>query len=49
MDDYISKPVDLDDLDATLKRWTQTSSSGATVAGLRVNCGNEHSRNGHRN
>jgi two-component system, sensor histidine kinase len=29
MDDYISKPVDIDDLDATLKRWTQASSAGA--------------------
>jgi signal transduction histidine kinase/CheY-like chemotaxis protein len=29
MDDYISKPVDLDDLDATLRRWTQASSTGA--------------------
>ena len=36
MDDYISKPVDLDDLDATLKRWTQASASGATVAGEHV-------------
>ena len=34
MDDYISKPVDLDDLDATLKRWTHASASGATVRGL---------------
>ena len=34
MDDYISKPVDLDDLDATLKRWARTSASGATVGGL---------------
>ena len=49
MDDYISKPVDLDDLDATLKRWTRTSASGATVPGSPVNCGNEHLRNGHRN
>jgi CheY-like chemotaxis protein len=29
MDDYISKPVDMDDLDAMLKRWTQASSAGA--------------------
>ena len=28
MDDYISKPVDLEDLDATLKRWTQAPSGG---------------------
>ncbi len=28
MDGYITKPVDLDDLDATLKRWTQASSAG---------------------
>jgi signal transduction histidine kinase/CheY-like chemotaxis protein len=29
MDDYIGKPVDLDDLDSTLRRWTQASSAGA--------------------
>lgn len=29
MDDYIGKPVDIDDLDATLRRWTQASSVGA--------------------
>ncbi|HVB79275.1 MAG TPA: ATP-binding protein [Candidatus Binataceae bacterium] len=29
MDDYISKPVDLDDLGATLKRWTRASSAGS--------------------
>ncbi len=29
MDDYISKPVDIDDLDATLRHWTQASSDGA--------------------
>jgi len=28
MDDYISKPVDIDDLDATLRHWTQASSAG---------------------
>jgi CheY-like chemotaxis protein len=27
MDDYIGKPVDIDDLDATLKRWTQASAA----------------------
>ena len=49
MDDYISKPVDLDDLEATLKRWARTSASGATVAGLPVNCGSDDLRNGYRN
>jgi len=49
MDDYISKPVDLDDLEATLKRWARTSASGATVAGLLVNCRDEKLRNGYRN
>jgi CheY-like chemotaxis protein len=39
MDDYISKPVDLDDLDATLKRWTQVSSASANDG---------HSRDGHQ-
>jgi len=29
MDDYISKPVDMNDLDATLKRWTRASTVGA--------------------
>ncbi len=28
MDDFINKPVDVDDLRATLKRWTQASSAG---------------------
>jgi signal transduction histidine kinase/CheY-like chemotaxis protein len=28
MDDYIGKPVDIDDLAATLKRWTQATSVG---------------------
>jgi signal transduction histidine kinase/CheY-like chemotaxis protein len=37
MDDYIGKPVDIDDLDATLKRWTQALSARAS---------DEHSRNG---
>jgi len=49
MDDYISKPVDLDYLEATLKRWARTSASGATVAGLLVNCRDEKLRNGYRN
>jgi CheY-like chemotaxis protein/two-component sensor histidine kinase len=30
MDDYIGKPVDMDDLDATLKRWTRASSVDAS-------------------
>jgi CheY-like chemotaxis protein len=53
MDDYISKPVDVDDLDATLKRWTQASSPVADE-GCSHN-GDAHSRvtdapsrNGHR-
>ena len=29
MDDYISKPVEVDDLGATLRRWTQASSASA--------------------
>ena len=29
MDDYLSKPVDIDHLDATLKRWLWASSAGA--------------------
>ncbi|MGH7913640.1 MAG: ATP-binding protein [Candidatus Binataceae bacterium] len=37
MDDYISKPVDIDDLDATLKRWTQASPVGATRNDSRAN------------
>jgi len=37
MDDYIGKPVDIDDLDAILKRWTQALSARAS---------DEHSRNG---
>jgi DNA-binding response OmpR family regulator len=45
MDDYISKPVDIDDLDATLKRWTRASSAG-TDEGARAT--DTHSRNGDR-
>ena len=54
MDDYISKPVDMDDLDATLKRWTQASSAGAKNDGASRASENAsrasdvHSRNGHR-
>ena len=54
MDDYISKPVDMDDLDATLKRWTQASSAGANKDGASRASENAspasdvHSRNGHR-
>lgn len=44
MDDYISKPVDIDDLDAMLKRWTQASSARATEDIARAN--GEASRNG---
>jgi len=40
MDDYIGKPVDIDDLDAILKRWTQALSARAS---------DEHSRNGRQN
>jgi len=29
MDDYISKPVDVDDLDATLRRWIESPAAGA--------------------
>src|SRR6185437_4126515 len=29
MDDYISKPVDVDDLDATLRRWIEPPPAGA--------------------
>jgi CheY-like chemotaxis protein len=39
MDDYISKPVDMDNLDAMLRRWMQTSSAGAAEG---------RSRNGNR-
>jgi two-component system, sensor histidine kinase len=44
MDDYISKPVDVDDLDATLKRWTQAASAVADEG--RSHNGDAHSRNG---
>ena len=46
MDDYISKPVDVDDLDATLRRWTRVSSAGADEG--RAITSDVHSRNGHR-
>jgi DNA-binding response OmpR family regulator len=46
MDDYISKPVDVDDLDATLRRWTRVSSAGADER--RAITSDVHSRNGHR-
>jgi signal transduction histidine kinase/CheY-like chemotaxis protein len=60
MDDYISKPVDVDDLDATLKRWTQASSPVADegrshngdahsrVTDAPSHVSDAHSRNGHR-
>jgi two-component system, sensor histidine kinase and response regulator len=44
MDDYISKPVDVDDLDATLKRWTQASSAVGDEE--RSHASDAHSRNG---
>ncbi len=43
MDDYISKPVDVDDLDATLRRWTRESSAGADKERSRASA--MHSRN----
>jgi signal transduction histidine kinase/ActR/RegA family two-component response regulator len=46
MDDYISKPVDVDDLDATLRRWTRVSSAGADEG--RAITSDVHSPNGHR-
>jgi two-component system, sensor histidine kinase len=39
MDDYIGKPVDIDDLDSTLRRWTRASSAGASGNGERTSDG----------
>jgi CheY-like chemotaxis protein len=46
MDDDISKPVDVDNLDAMLRRWMQASSAGAAEGRSRASAA--HSRNGNR-
>jgi DNA-binding NarL/FixJ family response regulator len=53
MDDYLSKPVDMDDLGAALKRWTQgkrwTQESSASANGHVARTRDRDSRNDPQN